>query len=322
MISATVAQDAASIKDRFQSATPFKHVVIDDFLDRDTCEALLRDFPAFDAARATDEHGRIGRKAVFEHVLDISPSYGEFYRYINTAAFLTSLSELTGIPDLIADATLFGGGTHDNQNGQALYTHVDFNIDPRRMLHRRVNLLLYLNKAWQEEWGGLIELHSDPRHPSVDVVKSYLPLFNRVLIFETNEYSWHGFKQITLPPDHPNVSRKSFSIYLYSKERPIEEIKAPHTTFYLPEPLPGHMKAGHVLTENDERDLQTLTASRDGLLEMYQKMLIEKEQRFHDLVRSSQLSASEFNPLLSSRSGKFMMAVLRRWHQARKTARF
>jgi len=126
------------------------------------------------------------------------------------------MSELTGISDLIADETLFGGGTHDNQDGQGLDNHVDFNFDERRMLHRRINLLIYLNKEWEDEWGGAIELHSNPRNAAVDEVKSFLPIFNRALIFETSEYTWHGFRRITLPPDRQHLSRKSFSIYLLS----------------------------------------------------------------------------------------------------------
>jgi hypothetical protein len=253
--------------------------VLDDFLERDKCDALLKDFPAFDPKNATDERGRTGRKAVVEKVSRISPFYGEFYRYINSTPFLQAMSAVTGIPGLIADATLFGGGTHDNQSGQSLDTHIDFNIDERTMLHRRINVLLYLNREWDEEWGGAIELHSDPRNPAADTVRSFAPMFNRALIFETGERSWHGFQRITLPTTHPHLSRKSFSIYLYTKDRPTEEIVAPHTTFYVPQPLPERFQAGYRLTETDALDLHRLMASRDGLLELYQRLLIEKEQR-------------------------------------------
>ena len=82
------------------------------------------------------------------------------------------MCEFTGIPDLIADATLFGGGTHENLDGQGLNVHVDFNIDERRMLHRRMNLLIYLNKEWDASWGGSIELHSDPFNPPADRCKA------------------------------------------------------------------------------------------------------------------------------------------------------
>ena len=310
MISAQTLAAADGLRESFQAATPFRHVVVDGFLEPDACEALLRDFPTFHERYAKDEHGGVGRKAVVERVADVSAFYATFYRYINSAPFLNAMSAMTGIADLIADPTLFGGGTHENLAGQGLNVHIDFNIDERRMLHRRVNLLVYLNKEWDKAWGGAIELHSDPFNPAVDEWRSFLPLFNRAVLFETNEYSWHGFRRIALPPDKADLSRKSFSIYLYTKDRPVEEVVAPHTTFYVPEPLPSHLRAGHTLTDDDVRELDIRMQGRDGLLRMYQKLLIEKEQRLRDFLQIAQRSPDQ-QAILSSRSWKLVMALQR-----------
>src|ERR1700676_1369202 len=117
MIHSDVIGRAPEIQRAFQQAKPFRHVEIDNFLLSDHCESLLRDFPVFDEKRATNELGQIGRKAVVEHVSDISPFYKAFYKYINSEPFLDAMCQLTGIPDLIADKTLFGGGTHNNLAG-------------------------------------------------------------------------------------------------------------------------------------------------------------------------------------------------------------
>jgi SAM-dependent methyltransferase len=288
MINPKVLNDALEIQRRFDTAQPFRHIEIDNFLTTDACRTLLSDFPSFDKKYAINEHGEVGGKAVVEHVSDVSPFYKSFFEYINSTEFLNAISDLTGIPDLIADETLFGGGTHENRHGQALDVHVDFNIDERRMLHRRLNLLIYLNEEWESDWGGLIELHSNPWDQGVNQVQRFLPLFNKALIFETNEYSWHGFERIQLPESKQHLSRKSFSIYLYTRDRPAEEVVAPHTTFYVPAPLPRHLVAGHQLSDQDQTQLQILMASRDGLIRMYQKLLIEKEQRIRDFVKSKQ----------------------------------
>ncbi len=310
-----VLANALEIQHQFQQAWPFRHVAIEGFLDPGVAGGLLADFPRFDPAMAMNEHGEVGRKAVFERVTGISAGYREFYRYINSKPFLEAMSELTGIPDLMADETLFGGGTHENLDGQALDVHVDFNIDERRMLHRRVNLLVYLNKEWEEGWGGSIELHSDPWTPKADRMKSFVPLFNRAVIFETNEYSWHGFKRIRLPESRRDLSRKSFSIYLYTKDRPAQEVVAPHTTFYVPAPPPERLAAGATLTAQDAEEIQIAFASRDGLLRMYQKLLVEKEQRLRDLVsmrRDAQDGSMHgYNVILSSRSWRLIMALHR-----------
>jgi hypothetical protein len=316
VIQSKVIADAADIRQRFREAKPFRHIAIDDFLDADRCEELLADFPPFDPKRATDERGNTGRKAVMERVSSISPAYAAFYRYINSKPFLAAMSELTGIPDLLADETLFGGGTHENLHGQGLDVHIDFNIDERRMLHRRVNLLLYLNKEWDPRWGGAIELHSNPRCPALDESTSFLPLFNRAVIFETSEFSWHGFRRIELPPDKQHLSRKSFSIYLYTKDRPAAEVAAPHTTFYVPQPLPRHLVPGHTLTPDDCSEIERLLVSRDGLLEMYQKLLIDKKQRLQDVL--SMTRDGDYGAIVSSRTFRLAMALHRLRYRVRR----
>jgi Rps23 Pro-64 3,4-dihydroxylase Tpa1-like proline 4-hydroxylase len=288
MINEQTIRNAGEIQRAFQEALPFRHVQIDNFLEPEVCEQLLQDFPSFDKQKAINELGHVGGKAVIENVKSISPFYSSFYDFINSKSFLNTMSSLTGVLDLIADETLFGGGTHENLDGQYLDAHIDFNIDERRMLHRRLNLLIYLNKEWEEAWGGAIELHLNPRNPETDEVKSFIPLFNRAVIFETNEYSWHGFPVIRLPQEKKHLSRKSFSIYLYTKDRPAEEVVAPHTTFYVARPFPSHVKPGQVLQESDYQYLRGLLANRDGLIQMYQELLIQKEQRLRQLMKPKQ----------------------------------
>jgi hypothetical protein len=315
-----VIDGAAAIRERFEAASPFRHVLLENFLEGEAAESLLRDFPAFDERLAINEHGTVGRKAVVERVTAVSPFYAKFYRYINSREFLDAMSALTGIPDLIADQTLHGGGTHENLDGQGLDVHVDFNVDERRMLHRRVNLLIYLNKEWQDDWGGLIEFHSDPWDPQRNVIRSFRPLFNHAVIFATSERSWHGFQQISLPPDRKHLSRKSFSIYLYTRERPASETVAPHTTFYVPQPLTTRIEAGVTLTERDAAALKEAVANRDALLRLYQRLLVEKEQRLRDLMRVREDAAADGVPadsiVLSRRTWKAIMALHRLKYRA------
>jgi len=326
MIAADVLARAADHRRDYNEAKPFRHAMIENFLEPSVAEGLLADFPHFDPKKAINEHGEVGRKAVVETVSSISPGYKAFYRYINSKPFLDAMSALTGIPDLIADETLFGGGTHENLDGQSLDMHVEFNIDERRMLHRRVNLLVYLNHEWREEWGGSIELHSDPWHPEANRTRAFLPLFNRAVIFETNEYSWHGFKRIALPKDRKHLSRKSFSIYLYTKDRPADEVVAPHTTFYVPDPLPAHIGAGVTLSEADAQAIRVAMASREGLIRMYQKLLVEKEDRLRDLLRIRREeidndNVGEYAAILKSRSWRLIMRVHRLRHRLRTLGR-
>lgn len=283
MISPNVLRNVFTYQDEFISAKPFRYVVIDDFFETNIAEQMLADFPVFQEERALNEMGEVGGKAVEENIADISTAYRQVADYIKSDSFLLAVSALTGIEDLRPDDSLSGGGTHENLHGQELDPHVDFNYDFRTGLHRRLNLLLYLNKEWDENWGGSIELHSDPRHPESNEVKSFSPIFNRCLIFETNEYSWHGFPRIQLPQNKRHLSRKSFSIYLYSKDRPAAETVPPHTTFYVQRPLPEHIRPGVVLSQEDAETIKHLMSKRDKFIEFYHKKELQDGRIFKEL---------------------------------------
>lgn len=270
-ISQTISETVEKYRDCFTNDAPFKHVVIDGFLEKEFAEALLHEFPKFDEKLALNELGKVGGKAVNTNISQISPSYRRLFETLQSRTFLEFISHLTGIPDLILDPTLFGGGTHENIHGQELDPHVDFNYIDSQKLHRRLNLLIYLNKDWKMEWGGAIELHSNPRDIASNQIKSFNVLFNRAVIFETNEYSWHGFPKIDLPVEERHRSRKSISVYLYTKERPKNELAPSHSTFYVQRPLPLRFRPGYQLTPSDIMELQTLLEKRDSWIEQYQK---------------------------------------------------
>lgn len=256
IVSPRIQDETGSLSQSFQQASPFRHVVIDNFFNPDFCQQLLQDFPGFDVRYALNEMGQVGGKAVRMDVRDISDTYRTLDAYIQTPEFLKQIEDITGIPGLLYDTEYVGGGTHENCHGQGLDSHVDFNYHPTTGWHRRLNLIVYLNHEWEDDWGGTIEFLSDPWNPEHCESKRVLPLFNRMVIFETNEISWHGFDAIRLPDDKKNLSRRSFAIYLYTKERPSEERAASHATIYVPAGLPKDLKAGERLSETRIEDLR------------------------------------------------------------------
>ena len=282
-LSAPTVRDADRYREAFQQARPFKHVVIDQFFDPAFAQQLLAEFPSFNSGSSTNEAGRKEGKAVNTDINSISPAYRTLYEVISGREFLDFVSRLSGISELLIDPLMFGGGTHENLHGQELDPHVDFNYDQSVQLHRRLNLIVYLNPQWQSEWGGALEIHSNPRTPFENRITSYDPLFNRCVMFETNEYSWHGFPRIDLPEDRRHLSRKSISIYLYTKERPAEEIVSAHATFYVQRPLPLHFTSGHTLSSADLEELQRLVLRRDEWIKVYQEMELQKSREFTNL---------------------------------------
>ncbi len=274
---------------RFASARPFRHVEMANFLRRDLCERLLQEFPRFEERHALNEMGEVGGKAVRMDVRDLSPAYREFDAFLQTPEFLGYVSRVTGIPDLLYDPDYIGGGTHENRDGQSLDAHVDFNYHPRTQWHRRLNLIVYLNPRWDAEWGGVLELHADPWNAARDEVAGILPAFNTCAIFETTESSWHGFSQIRLPVQQAHLSRKSFAIYLYTRERPPAETAPPHATIYVPDSMPAQLQAGHTLSDGDVRNL----AQRFARLRTQLRYLYDREKRFGAQIQSLECALGE-----------------------------
>ena len=282
MIASHVLQNADEYARRFATAQPFRHVSLDGFFEAGACARLLEHFPDFSERHALNEMGLIGNKAVRTDVGNLDPVFSELDAQVRSPAFLQLVSRITGIPDLLYDPDYIGGGTHENRDGQALSAHVDFNILPGRRWHRRLNLIVYLNPEWEEDWGGCIELHSDPWTPASDHSIKLLPLLNRCVIFETNEHSWHGFEQIRLPPGRKHLTRKSFAIYLYTAERPEQETVAPHATVYVPRGMPTALAPGQTLTAEAHADL----AQRFAQLLGQMKFLYQRELEFSAHVES------------------------------------
>jgi len=277
-----VVASRSALATSFLSASPFPHLVIDDFLSDALCNRLLAEFPAFENGCAVNEHGRPGGKAVFERVRTLGPAFSEVDDLIQTRQFLELIGDITGINELLYDPDYIGGGTHENRANQELDPHIDFNFHPRRGWHRRLNLIVYLNPVWEDCWGGALELHADPwRRDSHEGLKTVLPLKNRCVIFETSERSWHGFRRITPPSGHSSLSRRSFAIYLYSKDRPAAEAAAPHSTIYVDRPLPDHLRAGTILSDEDVRTIESLIGRRCA----HADRLVRREHQFAEMIQ-------------------------------------
>jgi hypothetical protein len=211
----------------FRSAEPFAHVVIDNFLRPEAALALLAAFPPVDH-RAWKHHLHLhSHKFACNRIELMPPVFQAVLEELNSKALLSWLEQLTGIPDLTADDELEGGGLHQIVPGGFLKVHADFNYHPTTGYHRRLNLLLYLNREWDEAWDGNLELWTR------DVgrcARSIAPILNRCVIFATTDFAYHGHpRPLTAPPGQ---TRKSLALYYYTVSRPADELSRPHSTLY------------------------------------------------------------------------------------------
>ena len=212
-----------------QTADPFPHTVIDAFLDPGLLQRVATEFAGMDRTDWRHSNSAYERKRSTEDERRFGPFTSKVVTALNSGAFLAFLEQLSGISGLVADPHLRGGGLHEIEPGGKLDVHADFNVYERLKVYRRLNLLLYLNTSWQDDWGGQLELWSAD---GTTRVKRITPTFNRAVIFDTSNRSYHGHPHPLACPE--GESRKSIALYYYTTEYPYLEDLAPHSTLFVP----------------------------------------------------------------------------------------
>ena len=101
--------------------------------------------------------------------------------------------------------------------GGKLNTHLDYSIHPKLGLQRKLNLIVYLNSRWKENWGGSLGLWGNKSNKKPGrLIKTVAPKFNRAILFDTTQNSWHGLPDPIKCPK--NEFRKSLAIYYLCKK--------------------------------------------------------------------------------------------------------
>jgi len=220
---------AASRAQAYRRAQPFPHIVVDDFFDATLLDRVVAEFPAPEQIRWRGYNNAYESKKLFASAdEDFGPVTRLLLYHLNSLTFIDFLSALTGIENLISDPHFSGGGMHQVVRGGRLGIHADFNHHKHYGLDRRLNLLVYLNKNWREEYGGHLELWT--RDMTTCKVR-VLPLFNRMVLFNTTDFSYHGHPDPLQCPE--GVTRKSLALYYYTNGRPAEEISGrQHSTLF------------------------------------------------------------------------------------------
>jgi Rps23 Pro-64 3,4-dihydroxylase Tpa1-like proline 4-hydroxylase len=217
--------------EEYKNNKPFPHIYFDDFLPLEAAEAALRDFPEPKQLAWNEFNSPTERKLAFDVVEKLPPTVRDVLYFLNSRPMLHFLEVLTGIDNVIPDPYYAGGGLHQIKRGGNLEVHADFNYHAKLKLDRRINVLIYMNKDWKEEYGGHFELWN---RDMTRAEQKILPLFNRCAIFSTTSYSFHGHPTpLACPPDR---TRKSIATYYYSNGRPEEEISESHSTLFQQRP--------------------------------------------------------------------------------------
>jgi len=210
----------------FKQSEPFNHIVIDNFFNEELLDLVCKEFhnSNFDAwDKRNDENTQVKWRSNWSCDNDIPPVTMDLIQFLNSGDFLKFLSNLSGITGIIPDPYLTGGGYNQINRGGMLAIHADGNWHDLMGVHRRLNVILYLNKNWNERWGGDLELWSKTsNNQPLECVKKISPIYNRLCIFRTDDFSFHGHPTPLDCPDE--ISRRSLILYYYTNTRPPEEV--------------------------------------------------------------------------------------------------
>jgi hypothetical protein len=212
----------AELSQAYATAEPFPHTVIDDFLPAPILEACLAAFPTASSDTITYDRAQERHKRQFNPDF-LEPVTRSLFYSFNSLPFIQVLENITGIGGLIPDPFFLGAGFHEITQDGHLSVHADFNHHKPMNLERRINVLIYLNKDWDDAYGGQLELWNEKMTTKV---KAITPKFNRCVIFNTTSTSYHGNPEKVRHPR--GVSRKSIALYYYTSTW--DEAKREHTT--------------------------------------------------------------------------------------------
>lgn len=194
------------LKQSFETGKPCKHIVLPNFLTEEIAINLYEHFPKMDTLN-------VKRKSLNEnknedyHFERFHPDFAKVRDALANPEFIKIVETITGIDNLTTTNDALGAGVHQGSNGSYVDVHIDSNFNPMEDLWRRLNLLIYLNKDWKDEYGGELELWDQ----EMTKCETTVPCdWNRAVIFLTDETTPHGYGKITVPEGE---TRKSFYTY-------------------------------------------------------------------------------------------------------------
>jgi Rps23 Pro-64 3,4-dihydroxylase Tpa1-like proline 4-hydroxylase len=209
----------------FSAATPFRHVVIDNFLSDETARRAADAFPPYEQMQI-HYTGLVENRAIETRFDRVDPVYLQIFTDLTSDRCIAWLRALSSIDDLSFDPKFNGAGLHQSRDGGFQNIHADQNRHPANGLFQRLNILIYLNPTWRVEWGGSLEFWNQDLSRCETTV---LPTFNRCVIFEVHDRAYHGFARLSLPAD---VRRKSLTSWYFSETPAPLQSTSPHEVLF------------------------------------------------------------------------------------------
>lgn len=210
-------------KKRYQTKKPFSYDSIQDLFSNESLDGILESFPDVsdkDKWDIRDDKGiQVKLRTNWKTELDIPPKILKVIQTLQSGRFCRMLSEYTGIDGLMPDYWFGGGGLNQIMPGGQLAIHLDGTHNDEIKMYRRVNVIVFLNKNWKDEYGGHLEFWDKDLKSCLDKIR---PDYNTMAMFNTSDLTQHGHPNPLMCPE--GMSRKSLILYFYTSSRPDNEI--------------------------------------------------------------------------------------------------
>lgn len=192
---------------------PFDHWIIDQFFESDLAKDLSSSFLDYNSSDWWNYNNSIENKKTIQDWRKFPLKIYQTFQYLCSPDFIGFLKEVTGIKNLYPDYGLHGGGLHMHGRHGNLNVHKDYSIHPKLKLQRKLNLIVYMTPNWDSSWGGSLEFwsHDDKQNKPSELIKTIDCSFNKAVLFDTTQNSWHGLPNPLKCPD--NQYRKSLAVY-------------------------------------------------------------------------------------------------------------
>jgi Rps23 Pro-64 3,4-dihydroxylase Tpa1-like proline 4-hydroxylase len=205
----------------YKTNKPFPNIFFDNFFNEDFLFKVRDEFPDLSKKKDAEIYNNNNELKLTSNSYELFEEHTRScFDFLNSKVFLKFLNKLTSIEEgLISDPYLSGGGLHEIKKGGLLKIHTDFNKHGQVELDRRLNVIVYLNPNWKEDYGGHLEFWDKKMKAPI---KKILPIFNRLAIFSTNDFTNHGHPEALSCPE--DMSRKSLALFYFSNGRPKNEL--------------------------------------------------------------------------------------------------
>lgn len=215
-------RDWGNLYDDFNSGSPFKHVIIDNFFTPEIAQKIVDEFPKdYDSPVWSARYNNpVEKKRTCNHWDSFPSTTYRVFDYLCGDGFTKIIEQITGRTDVKGDIGLHGGGWHCHQRGDKLNIHYDYSIHPKLNLERHYNLIVYMTPDWEKSWGGGLELwnHNVETNQPLECITTVENKFNRAVLFDTTQHSWHGLpREIECPI---GVCRTSLAVYYLTPPEP------------------------------------------------------------------------------------------------------